>query len=461
MSVGDTRKLDNDRLLEDPMELPFGLIKDTSNNPEDLWLKWKTFFLNILDRHAPVKTIWVRGNNLPYVTAGVKSMMRQRDYLRGKANKTGSKYLRQAFQQVRNKVDYILRNLKSEYYTRKIEENNLKNTWKVLKQVVNKRGKSSSIDKLNIKETEIVDKQKISEEMNNYFASIGINLGRNIPDGTTNPIDFVKKSNSTFKFKRIVTTQVHNLIMKSVNGKATGIDLVPNHLLKVASPVISPHLSEIFNQCIEYGIFPDDLKIGKVVPTFKSGKRDDPGNYRPISILSAFASIFEKLLYEQLHKYFENNNILGDRQWGFRPIHSTIHAHQKSINNWLLNIDKGKTNAVIFLDLKKAFDAVDYDILIKKLSYYGLNGKEFSLLQSYLTNRSQCCSVNGKVSSFSSINLGFHRVLSLTLFYSLFIWMTYSKSQIIVIYPCMLMIHIFQLLWRDPQILVLKLSLIS
>ena len=275
LSVRDTRKLGNDRLLEDLRELPFGLIKDTSNNPEDLWLKWKTFSLNILDKHAPVKTIRVRGNNLPYVTAEVKSMMRQRHYLRGKANKTGSKYLRQAFQQVRNKVDYTLRNLKSEYYTRKIEENqnNLKNTWKLLKQVVNKGGKSSSIDKLKIKETEIVDKQKISEEMNNYFASIGINLARNIPDGTTNPTDFVKQSNSTFKFKRIESTQVHNLIMKAVNGKATGIDLVPNNLLKVASPVISPHLSEIFNQCTEYGIFPDDLKISKVVPIFKSGEK--------------------------------------------------------------------------------------------------------------------------------------------------------------------------------------------
>ena len=102
----------------------------------------------------------------------------------------------------------------------------------MLKQVVSKGGKSSSIDKLKIKVTEIVDKQKISEEMNNYFASIGINLARNIPDGTTNPKDFVKQSNSTFKFKRMVSTQVHNLIMKAVNGKATGIDLVPNNLLK-------------------------------------------------------------------------------------------------------------------------------------------------------------------------------------------------------------------------------------
>ena len=89
------------------------------------------FPLSILNKHAPIKTIRVRGNNLPYVTAEVKSLMRQRDYLWRKANKTGSKYLWQAYQQLRNKVDYTLRKLKSDYYTKKIEENkvNLQNTW--------------------------------------------------------------------------------------------------------------------------------------------------------------------------------------------------------------------------------------------------------------------------------------------------------------------------------------------
>ena len=88
---------------------------------------------------------------------------------------------------------------------------------------------------------------------------------------------------------------------------------------------------------------------------------------------------------------------------GFQSIHSTIHALQKSINNWLLNIDKGKTNAVIFLDLKKAFGTVDHDILLEKLSCYGLRENELSLLQSYLSNKSQCCSVNGKISGFMPI----------------------------------------------------------
>ena len=108
--------------LDDLNGIPFDVISDTSDNANGLWMTLKTFFMNILNKHASIKTIRVRGNTLPYVTAQVKSLMRQKDYLRGKANKTGSKYLRQPYQQLRNKVDYTLRKLKSDYYTKKIDE---------------------------------------------------------------------------------------------------------------------------------------------------------------------------------------------------------------------------------------------------------------------------------------------------------------------------------------------------
>ena len=408
LTVRTHKNLSEASLLDDLHNLPIELILESSSNPDTLWLTWKSFFTNIINKHAPVKTIRVRGNSLPYVTAEVKHMMRTRDKLRGKANKTGSVYLRQAFQQMRNKVNYSLRKLRSDYYTRKIEENknNLRNTWKILKSVINETSKCSSIEKIRVHNTEITNKQQISNEMNKYFSTIGQNLAKDIPDNTIGSTHMVTRSNKVFKFRKVCPSQVHDLIMKSTNGKATGLDLISNRLLKIASPVISTHLTEIFNQCIEHSTFPDDLKVGKVVPIFKSGVREDPGNYRPISILSAFARIFERLLFQQLYKYFDDNQMLADKQWGFRSLHSTIHALHKSVNNWLLNIDNGKANAVIFLDLKKAFDTVNHDILLEKLCLYGVHDNDLSLLKSYLSNRVQCCSVNGKVSSFEPITCG-------------------------------------------------------
>ena len=262
-------------------------------------------------------------------------MMRQRDYLRGKANKTGSKYLQQAFQHLCNKVNYTLRKLKSDYHTKKIEDNkhNLRNTWKVLKKVINRKGKCNLVNKITINNTDITNKQEISDEMNKYFASVGSTLAKGIPEGNLDPISFLKQSQPIFSFTKITPIQIHNLIMKSGSGKAIRANIVSNPLLKTASPVISSHLADIFNQCIGHGTFPNDSKTGKVIPIFTSEEKDDPGNYHPISILSAFARIFEKLLSQQLHKLFADNRMLGDKHWGYRSLDSTIHALQKSVNN--------------------------------------------------------------------------------------------------------------------------------
>ena len=180
---------------------------------------------------------------------------------------------------MRNKVDYTLRELKSDYYTKKIKESkgNLKNTWRVLKNVTNRSPKCTSIDQIRVNECLVVDKQQISEEMNRYFSTVGIKLAKDIPKGTTSPSGMVQTSGTVLNFRKISPVQIHNLIVKSANGKATGLDLVSNRLLKIASPAISSQLTVIFNQCIEQVIFNDDLKIGKVVPIFKSGKKTTLG----------------------------------------------------------------------------------------------------------------------------------------------------------------------------------------
>ena len=116
---------------------------------------------------------------------------------------------------------------------------------------------------------------------------------------------------------------------------------------------------DIFNLTISTKIFPDDLKVLKVVPVYKSGERENLNNYRPIVVLPTIARVFEKLLYRQLYNYLTNNKLLDDRHFGFRSLHSTALALGKSTDYWLTNIEKGKLNSPGFLDISIAFDTVN------------------------------------------------------------------------------------------------------
>ena len=277
----------------DLKEIPMEYIKLVSKDVYEVWLRWKAFFLDILDKHAPVTKIKMKGNSLPYVTSELRTLIKTRDYLRAKANKTGSEYLRQAFNHARNKVNKLLLDLQKNYYSKKIEENkdNLKGTRKILKQAMGQESKSSTIEKVIHKGCEISGKKEIANICNEYFVSVGRRLAVNIPDTGESPTDHIKPTSSRFVFHKVLTFEVEKAMKKLIKSKATGIHNIPNKILKDSCQVISPFLTDIFNFSItSTNIFPDDLKIGKVPPVHKSGDRDNLNNYRPITVLPTIAS---------------------------------------------------------------------------------------------------------------------------------------------------------------------------
>ena len=143
-----------------------------------------------------------------------------------------------------------------------------------------------------------------------------------------------------------------------------------------------------------------DWKLARVVPIFKSGNRSDMNNYRPISIISSAAKIFEKIVCDQFYEYLSFNDLISHHQSGFRPTYSTTTALLDSTNDWCVNIDNGLVNGVIFIDLKKAFDTVE--TLLKKLECYGVDSSALDWFSSYLSDRTQKCFVNGALSSSGS-----------------------------------------------------------
>ena len=194
---------------------------------------WKTLFLDVLNKHAPITSIKVKSNHLPYVTSELRGLISQRDYLRAKANKSGSAVLRQAFVQVRQKVNYMIKKLRHDYYE-KIEENknNLKATWKILKQAIGQSTNLTCIDEVMYDCREIVDKPEIADICNLHFVSVGKRLAEGLSNTNIDTISHIATPNEKFKFSKISTEQVKQVIRKLVNNKATGIHNITNRVLK-------------------------------------------------------------------------------------------------------------------------------------------------------------------------------------------------------------------------------------
>jgi len=157
---------------------------------------------------------------------------------------------------------------------------------------------------------------------------------------------------------------------------------------------------------VECGEYPDCLKISQIVPVPKCSSPSTPSHYSPKFILPTVSKSFEKIIYARVSNFLNKNKLFTNFQYGFRNIASTELAVSAIYESFLENMDKGKTTWAVFLDLSKAFDTADHKILLRKLMYYGMRGKQNSFFESYLTNRKQCTKVNNYSLSFQTIKCG-------------------------------------------------------
>ena len=190
------------------------------------------------------------------------------------------------------------------------------------------------------------------------------------------------------------------------NTNSLGPDNFPTKFIKLSASLIAPALVKIFNLSIKTGVYPDTLKAAKVIPIFKKGDPTSVNNYRPISVLSPINKIFEKILYARLIKYIDKSKLLYKYQYGFRKNHSTEHALIELCDQIRLSMGQGQMTCGIFIDLSKAFDTVNHQILLDKLDHYGIRGHALELFKSYLSNRKQYVNIEKCKSQTRPISCG-------------------------------------------------------
>ena len=212
--------------------------------------------------------------------------------------------------------------------------------------------------------------------------------------------------------------------MLTPTKKSYGLYSCPTRLLKCSRHIISAPLANLINNSVQRGIFPSKLKHAKIIPIFKDGDEAEPGNYRPISLLSVFNRLFEKIMYNRLKSFFSKHCLFYESQYGFRKQRSTEHAILDIVNKIQSNMDKGMFSCGVFIDLQKAFDTVNHSILLHKLSHYGIRGIVNDWFSSYLSNRIQTTQVGPHVSRKESTLCGVPQgsVLGPLLFLIFFSW---------------------------------------
>ena len=352
-----------------------------------------------------------RWRDKPWVTKALKTSIRRKNNLYKASLTHHDNQKNETYKTYKNILRKCLKEAEVKYYEELFDnhKNSVYNIWKTLNPIINpKKGKSfTTIKKLIIDQGVVVDKQQIANSMNDHFCNIGSKLKLEIPDYGRQYMDFMpQRIVHSFYLEPITADDILLEIKRLKQNKSPGHDLIGSKVIKLCPEIFASNMSKIYNWGIENGTYPEELKIAKVIALYKKGVKYDPNNYRPISLLSLFDKILEKILCRRLVSFLEHNKILYCYQYGFRKAYSTVLALIEITDYIKRLLDERNYVISIFIDFKKAFDTVDHEILLYKLECYGIRGLANDFFRSYLTNRRQYTVINGVNSELRTVSCG-------------------------------------------------------
>ena len=385
-------------------ELQYVLDKDKIKS----CIMFEELFLKVLDKHAPVKKKVVRANHAKYISKPLRKAIMKRSYLEKVYLKKKTPLSLEKYKKHKNYCSRIYKKEKRNFFntlnTSFINDNKL--FWKTVKPFFSNKGSFGNKIKLVENEELLQDDNKIAEEMNNFFKNAVSELdmkensyiiNQNV-SYITDPIEKAiekykfhpsillikektKCSNASFDFSPVTVNDVEKEIKKLNPNKATTFNTIPSKMLLKTSEISAKILHKLFNETVETGDYPENLKLADITPVFKKKDPLNKMNYRPVSVLPSVSKLFEKLMQNQLVKYIENH--LSPHLCGYRKGFSSQQALISLIENWKKSLDKKGYGGAVLIDLSKAFDTIKHDLLVAKLHAYGFSKKALTLILNY------------------------------------------------------------------------------
>ena len=301
----------------------------------------------------------------------------------------------------------VIKQAKRSHYRKLFNDskNDMKKTWKGISELIG-RSKKENINSIVFQDREISDDVGISNLLNHHFSSVAANLELNLPErDTISPTVFIENSSNSFYMFPVTVNEVHKIII-SLNDTRYGMDEISTSIFKRCSLIFAVPIAELLRFSLEAGVFPTCLKEASITPIYKSGKRTDMNNYRPIAILPLLSKIFEKIVHNRLNNFFAKFNIISPNQYGFQKRKGTSDALSNLTEYVYKNLNANKHVVSLFIDLKKAYDTVQHDILLDKLECYGIRGTMLEWFGSYLRDRKNYVRIGKANSSIASTNIG-------------------------------------------------------
>ena len=365
--------------------------------------------LNCIFRECfPLKTKFVFTKRLqkPWLTTGLlKSIKTKAVYF--KLHRLGL-IDNEHFKRFKNLLTSLLRKSKRNYYHAlfDLRKNYIKKTWNTIRDLLSQNSTRKNIRSILINNVEVTDPEELANKFNDYFSTIAIELDSQIPPSNNSPLCNMAPSRQNSFFIYPVTLAECIDIISKLKNTSYGINNLPVKLLKYAKQSLAYPISKLINKSFEVGHFPACLKTACVTPVYKAGDSQAISNYRPISVLPLLSKIFERCMANRMLNYIDKYILLSPNQFGFRRKKSTLDA-LICLTEYIYNSLNDKSHAVsILVDLRKAFDTVNHQILLAKLHHYGFRGVALNWFRTYLSNRIQTVRIQDKISTPRTLNIG-------------------------------------------------------